>query len=66
MKIDEAKETRDKYLKIIGMTSPLDMEIIGVIIEPLGIDIGEKFRSIYISLIRGGETFNNDKMLFLK
>lgn len=37
MTLEQAKKTRDKYLKIIGMTSPLGMLIIDVIAEPLGI-----------------------------
>jgi hypothetical protein len=61
MTLEQAKQARDKYSKIIGMTSPLGMDIIDVIAEPLG--IGEKFRTKYIELLRELETVSNDKLL---
>jgi len=61
MTLEQAKQTRGKYLKIIGMTSPLGMLIIDVIAEPLG--IGDNFRTNYFKLIREFDNVSNDKML---
>ena len=63
MTIDEAKQTRDKYIKIIGMTGDTGAEIIDLIIEPLGKDLLANFRILYSNLMRGDETVDNDKIL---
>ena len=61
MTLEEAKEIREKYFKIIGMTGDTDAEIADVIIEPLGKDLLVNFRILYSNLMRGDETVNNDK-----
>ncbi len=63
MTLEEAKEIREKYFKIIGMTGDTDAEIADVIIEPLGKDLLVNFRILYSNLMRGDETVNNDKIL---
>jgi hypothetical protein len=63
MTLIEAKETRDKYLKLIGTENDMGLEIVDIIAEPLG--IGENFRMKYFELMRqNGQTSNDNLLLF--
>ena len=61
MNLDQAKEIKNAHIKIIGMANPLKMDIIDVIVEPLG--IGETFRTEYIKLLMEFGNVSNDKLL---
>ena len=61
MNLEQAKEIRDKHIKIIAMDNPLCMDIIDVIAEPIG--IGDTFRMKYIELLREFGDVSNDKLL---
>jgi hypothetical protein len=62
MTLQEAIEIRNKYLKLVGMNSPLfGTEIIDVIVEPLG--VGDKFVSRYVELLREFGSTSNDILL---
>jgi hypothetical protein len=63
MTLQQAIELRNKYFPIIGKAGDMGAEIIDVIIEPLGSDIFDKFRNMYVHLIQGGETVNTEKMV---
>ena len=61
MTIDEAKQKRNEYKSIIGKTSPIGLEIVDVIVEPL--NIGKSFMDKYFHLMRYSHPVDNDKLL---
>lgn len=61
MTLEEAKATRDRYLKIIGAKGVSNLDIIDVIVEPL--TEGIIFRDRYVALLRQGGDVSNDIIL---
>lgn len=61
MTLEQAKQARDKYSKLIGTRSPLGMDIIDIIVEP--ITNGQIFRDEYVALLRNFKSVSNDGML---